>query len=78
VLPSPAERKDLELLADDTIQIHTGWPSSDDERETHANFARRILHSAFKVMWEENGGGPVNFKTSNPEEWLRANLKVFE
>ncbi|MFN0181130.1 MAG: DUF5677 domain-containing protein [Gemmatimonadales bacterium] len=61
----------LIAVQDGRVEVRTGWPSSPEERETQANFARRILHSAFKIMWEENGGGPVHFKTTNPEDWLR-------
>jgi hypothetical protein len=60
------------------IQVHTGWSSSEEERETHANFARRILHSAFKIMWDENGGGPLSLKTTDPEVWATHQLWSLE
>lgn len=63
----------LELMQGDEIRIHTGRSIPHDERELCANFARRLLHGAFKIMWRANGGAPTRLETSDPEEWLHLN-----
>jgi hypothetical protein len=51
--------------------VTTGWPINGEEAEVQSNFARRVLHGAFKIMWSENGGAAGSLNTSNPNDWLR-------
>ena len=55
---------------DGGVRIMTGAECPDSEVEAHANFARRNLHSAFRLLWQAVEAGPVQVPTEDPADWL--------
>ena len=53
-------------------QIKMGRELSPESVESLANFTRRSLHSAFKIMWRVLDAPPVVFRGEDPEVWRRA------
>lgn len=53
----------------DQVTLRTGWEIGLEEREVQSNFARRLLHGSFKIMWDANGGKGLAFNSTNPDEW---------
>lgn len=57
---------------DGMAHITTGRHLTSKEIESLANFARRSLHAAFKIMWHEFDAPRVVFHGDDPESWLKA------
>lgn len=49
--------------------IQTGTRVQAEDVESMANFARRSLHSAFKVMWAIFDAPPIRINSKNPADW---------
>jgi len=61
------------VRADDgKAHIKTGRTVDPKSVESLANFARRSLHSAFKIMWRVLDAPPVVFHGEDPELWRKA------
>ncbi len=50
--------------------IKLGRSPGPNDVESLANFARRSLHGAFRIMWQVFDGPAVEIHTPNPELWL--------
>jgi hypothetical protein len=54
---------------DGGTRIVTGREIDAEEIEAHANFARRTLHGAFRVLWKVFDATPVNVNSEDPSLW---------
>lgn len=52
--------------------IRMGRQPGPKDVDSLANFARRSLHGAFKIMWNVFDAPPVQVRTPDPEVWLSA------
>ena len=53
-------------------RIQTGRKASPSSVESAANMARRMFHSAFKILWRVFDAPPIKFPTTDPELWVRS------
>jgi hypothetical protein len=63
------ERVNLIDLGDGTGNITFGRDIPVEEMEAHANFARRAVKHAFKIMWAVFDGPAVQLRSPDPDEW---------
>jgi hypothetical protein len=59
----------VESIDDRHVRLVTGRELSPSEIETQANFARRQLHGAFKVLWGVLDGPKIEFRGTDPNLW---------
>lgn len=57
------------LRTGDIMKIETGRQVTPEEVEAAANFARRALHAAFKIMWSVFDGPSITISSTDPEGW---------
>ena len=60
---------------DGTAKLEAGRKISAESVESAANMARRLFHSAFKILWEVFNGPRIQFPSTDPDEWVRAQKK---
>lgn len=52
------------------FRVIAGRELEDFEAESQANFARRNLHSTFRLLWHALEGGDVQVRSEDPAVWL--------
>jgi hypothetical protein len=60
---------------DGNVKIRLGRAMPVEDVEATANFARRALHSSFKVLWAHFALPKVTVGTSDPESWQGLNSR---
>lgn len=62
-------RVQLQTKPDGTADLRFGRDFTAKDLESHANFARRALKHAFRLLWATLNGPPVRLTTEDPDLW---------
>ena len=59
----------VEQLSASEVRLVTGRDITPEEGENQANFARRALHGAFRILWGVLDGPKIEIRSTDPELW---------